>query len=619
MSDMLNRPERSFRCGPLALSRILAHLEQSDETKHALAILDAADSTPNGLSLSGVQRMSLDAGMNYQMAFRLPGAALIIPSVAHWNVGHYAALTGKDADDILVEDLTFGEAIRVSTSTLDAESSGYFLVPPGPLPAGWRSVDPSEGDGIWGRGDTGNSYDLAATGERQIHAFPGEPCEGGCTTWNVEAMNVGLSLHDTPLSYHPPIGPDVRITVSYSQRDITQAQTPTLTNMGFQWTMNWISQIQYLDQSGATLSYSTTSCCMSIPAKNFALLYQPGGGLEQYDFYSAPVPTLGFWNNTVLSPITSSDAGTINNIAGFQVLHADGSVDTYTQAEYSVAAPPVNPAQFQAFQGGGNIFLLTSVADPQGNAITVQYDSQLRISSLTDAVNQKTVFGYNISGDPTKVSSVTDPFNRTATFGYDGDGRLTSITDVLGIRSSFGYPETDGGTIDAGASDPLHVDFVTSLTTPYGTTNFSTGEPTGELIEQCDVIQAQRESACSCAQTKRWVQATDPLNQTSRAEYCEQAPNISAVDPIIINGVVLSASNAMSNNDKRSVPVIPAAVGTQLSAQGNTDPPWSHGWRISKFSQYFCLEWTAVRLGATAGRRHVRLHSSKNNALAAHQ
>ena len=55
-------------------------------------------------------------------------------------------------------DTTFGEDVRVSSATLDEEGSGYFLVPKGPLPEGWRSVSAQEGAGIWGRGEIGRAH-----------------------------------------------------------------------------------------------------------------------------------------------------------------------------------------------------------------------------------------------------------------------------------------------------------------------------------------------------------------------------------------------------------------------------------------------------------------------------
>ena len=58
---------------------------------------------------------------------------------------------------------------------------------------------------------------------------------------------------------------------------------------------------------------------------------------------------------------------------------------------------------------------------------------------------------------------MTDPFGRFATFGYNTANQLISITDVLGLVSTFTY-------------DPTTTDLVTTLTTPYGVTQFTNAQ-----------------------------------------------------------------------------------------------------------------------------------------------
>src|SRR6185436_2550396 len=147
----------------------------------------------------------------------------------------------------LIEDDTFGESIRVSPATLDAEASGYFLVPAGPLPPGWRAVPDGEGAGVWGRGDTGNSIDPNVTGPCDDHAFGKGGCGekgGGMTTWNVHAMIVSLSLEDVPVGYAPPVGPDVHFGMYYAYRDVQQPMTGfNYFNFGNKWTSDWLSYV----------------------------------------------------------------------------------------------------------------------------------------------------------------------------------------------------------------------------------------------------------------------------------------------------------------------------------------------------------------------------------------
>src|SRR5205085_1203506 len=78
----------------------------------------------------------------------------IVPSVVHWKVGHYAAMVRQEGDKYLLEDPTFGNTVWATRQALEAETSGYFLIPSGDLPRGWRSVDAREGETVWGKGVT---------------------------------------------------------------------------------------------------------------------------------------------------------------------------------------------------------------------------------------------------------------------------------------------------------------------------------------------------------------------------------------------------------------------------------------------------------------------------------
>ena len=106
---------------------------------------------------------------------------------------------------------------------------------------------------------------------------------------------------------------------------------------------------------------------------------------------------------------------------------------------------------------------LTQVIDPAGNAVTLTYDSDLRITAITDAIGQQTTLEYGNTADTFKITTVTDPFGRSAAFGYNAAGQLISITDTLGLVSAFTY-------------DPTTTDLVTTLTTPYGVTQFTNAE-----------------------------------------------------------------------------------------------------------------------------------------------
>ena len=418
--DMVYHPDDSFRCGPLALTRILKY-GNATPSPVSLRVLDDAHSTANGLSLTMVRQIAARAGMNYQTAYRSPGAAVIIPAVAHWKVGHYAAVVDRRNGHYIVQDTTFGEDIRVSPATFDEEASGYFLVPAGPLPEGWRSVSATEGSKVWGRGDTGDNHDPGATGNN---------CQGGggCTTAAVEMEVVGLQLNDTPVGYTPPIGPTVQFHLVYSHRDTQQPSTFSYTNFGPKWTFNWLSYIT--DTVGSNAS---------------ALLYQRGGGNEPFTFSSTSATTAypGPYSQAILTRSVNSSG----NSTGFTLTFPNGSFEEFNQAS-------------------GSQFFMTALGDPAGNIDILTYDSQMRVVAVTDAIGQVTTITYGLSGSPLVVTKITDPFGRSASFTYNSGGQLASITDVLGITSSYTYGQ---------GTDP---DFINTLTTPYGATTFTYGDET---------------------------------------------------------------------------------------------------------------------------------------------
>jgi len=419
--EMQHDPGESFRCGPLALLKIL-HSLATPAAPHAVQVLEAARSTPNGLSLSMVQKIAQAAGMHYQMAYRSPGAQVVLPAVAHWKVGHYAALIGHEQGRYQVQDATFGEDLQVSEPTLDEEASGYFLVPEGPLPAGWRKVSDEEGSGVWGRGNTGSNHDGGNTG-------PGTgkcPAGGGCTSPSVELQVVGLQLHDEPVGYTPPVGPAVKFELYYSHRDTQQSVAFSYTNFGPKWTFTWLSYVTVSSGSSTQVS-----------------LYRRGGGSEPFTYSSGTATSaVGPYSQGTLVRTLSGSTPT-----SFTITYPDGRFEQFGKAV------------------GSSQFFMTAVGDAAGNTVTLTYDASMRITAITDAIGEVTTLAYT-NANPLLVTQITDPFGRSASFTYNSSGLLASITDVLGITSSYSYGQ---------GTDP---DFINTLTTPYGSTTFTYGDST---------------------------------------------------------------------------------------------------------------------------------------------
>src|SRR3984957_11165855 len=198
------------------------------------------------------------------MARRDRGAAFIVPAVVHWKAGHYAALLRQKGDRFLVKDRTFQSSLWVSISPLEKEHGGYYRVPSGTLPAGWRPVSESESQTVHGKGqvsgqdpgqtgsaayviqsggtpggggdspdnpgsigggggkDTvpnscGGSDTPITPGPFRITTYNGATGQGvlgvrGMTGYTFDTMLASLCLNDNPVGYKPPVGPGVEFT-----------------------------------------------------------------------------------------------------------------------------------------------------------------------------------------------------------------------------------------------------------------------------------------------------------------------------------------------------------------------------------------------------------------------
>jgi len=486
LHDMNATPEKSFLCGPAALGRIC--LQKLSGNQKAIDLIAKLRSTKKGTSLALLCRTARQAGLPYQIAFRKPGAAVLTPAVVHWNVGHFSCLQEGPNQHFLVEDPTygaFGESLTMARSTLDAEASGYFLVPAGPLPSGWRSVSLAEGDKIWGRGDTGPAKDGRATDQCSLLDDQGCCANLAMATWAHHTMVVGLAIKDTPVGGSSPNPFTIPFQINYAQREVSQPSVFSYTNLGPKWTCNWLS---YIETDGY---------------RSRANLYEPGGGVETYPFFipgDDPDLVRGPYSNSLLRRTVRPDY-----FCTYVRELPDGTKITYDQLDARTSTATVQ-----------RVFM-SRVTDPQGNTTTINYDNLYRIQSLTNATGKVTTLIYGLTEDPYKVTKVVDPYGRSAQFTYSPEGLLTSSTDTLGISSQFTYAAGD---------------FIRAMTTPYGTTTFAYGDA----------------STDPNLGVTRWLTATDPSGRTSRVESTPLAPGVPTSESVTPAGMSVNNINLNYRN-----------------------------------------------------------------------
>ncbi len=478
---MRNEPGVAYLCGPMAIKNIL---EFQGADRSSIARISAVRSSPHGVTLDTVGKLAQQVKLPYAIARRSPGTPIPLPAVVHWKINHYAAIVAEENGQYHLKDPTFGRDLWISKAALEAETSNYFLIPKQAVKQpGWKTVAQAEAKKVFGMGATTAVDDTRLTpndpkacdcknednanGGGAPDAGVGGGMEGipsmGMPTYNVHAMLVSLNVVDTPVGYRPPKGPAVNFTLTYNQRDAYQPANFAYFNFGPKWTSNWLSYVQDNPVS-------------------------PGSSVMRYVAGGGAVVQNGYNTSTGTFAADPADASMLvqTSVTSYERRLRDGSKEVYAQPDGATYAPR-------------RVFL-TQIVDRRGNAVTLSYDAQMRLTAVTDALGKRTTLGYGSASNPLLVTQITDPFGRSAQIGYDASGRLSDITDAIGMKSSFGY---DAGT------------FINAMTTPYGTTRFAYGE----------------------SGMQRWINITDPLGQTERVEYAHPTPGMSSSDPQVPAGM----------------------------------------------------------------------------------
>src|ERR671924_77609 len=79
----------------------------------------------------------------------------------------------------------------------------------------------------------------------------------------------------------------------------------------------------------------------------------------------------------------------------------------------------------------------TSVTGPDGNQVTLGYDSKGNLTSANSAaLNATKNVTYNAQNE---IATITDARGKVTTYGYDGNGNVASVTDPLGNKTTYTY------------------------------------------------------------------------------------------------------------------------------------------------------------------------------------
>ncbi|HEY1790222.1 MAG TPA: hypothetical protein VGJ73_18905, partial [Verrucomicrobiae bacterium] len=484
------RSDASFRCGAVALENVLFALKGTNAVTKAI---DEALAPATGFSMTVLSELSAKSGFDLVPVRQVEDGNLIVPSIVHWQRGHYSAIVGKRGDFYRVLDSLVGPEIWLDKNTIIAGSKGNFLVPQQFISPQWRRLTQVESDAIVGTGPTQGPPDPFAPppctscpcnpgqGASQGGKGPmGQPrsdsngsgssgkgpliqttcssCGGGSgpagmPTWDVTEPYMDLWLMDTPLEYKPGVGTPISFNLNYKQREQMAALGTNggIFSCGPMWDFSWLRYITYSKAS---------------PLDDPIQMFVSGGGIRDYELLSDDYTT----NDTVFSEpeyytstalaVHTDDFGTP---VGFTVYYPDGAVDNYN---YSTEAETLYYFDYTAVKDVyGPTFFLSSKVDRAGHATQFIYgtdtNNTTRLLYVIDADGRTNALSYTNTSYPAQITGVTDPFGRSINLEYDTNGVLANITDVQNLSSSFMYTNTGAYY------------WVTNLTTPYGTNSFS--------------------------------------------------------------------------------------------------------------------------------------------------
>ena len=456
-----SHPEDVIASGAWAVRQLV--LARNPERTKLPSALTEYRPTAAGMTMAEVQALAARSGVTLVPATRSPVAPPVVPSIVHFTFGHFTALLAQDGDQYLVRDPAFDSVRWIAKAAIASETSEVALVPVGPLPTGWSPASKEAMTSLIGHSCTRGAPSGPPPCDHPPCCDPPSPgtsgpgtCKScGMVSASLNSLTAGLRLVDTPVGYAPPRGPAIYFTLSYDQREIFQPQVMPFGNAGPLWTHNWHA---YVEEEPAW-------CGGGICRGEWIRVFTRGGG---HDALEGP-PTNGVYTSSWKSH--AQLVRTSTSPIQFERRLTDGSVEVYGQSD----GGPV---------GHRRVFL-TQLIDPQGQAVTLTYDAQMRLVALTDALGQVTTVAYEVPSDALKITSVTDPFGRRAMLTYTAAGQLASITDIIGLTSTMTY---GGG------------DFVAGLITPYGTTTFRHEHASDQIWFP-------------------YIELTDPVGGTERAEY----------------------------------------------------------------------------------------------------
>ena len=428
---MSAHPGMAFRCGTFALKAVGSILRPGDRDLQQLV---GIPSPTNGFSLAQLVELAKKYQLDMTAVKRTAGQELIVPSVVHWRLDHYAAILERQDGMYLVNDPTFGRERWLSAGVINDEAGGEFLVPSASLTNGWTELARNETEAIHGMGLPNTCNDAKDKG--------GCPCKckGMPVAW-VSEPYINLWMADEPVSYLTSSGEPFTFRLTYKQRD-TRPNSGLTRPTG--WNNSWSSYVQL---AGSSPCLNGASSCAAGLGNSYATVYLPDGGTVTFAPNQSYDPETRL---TIRNQGVTMNGGPDTGLNGLRLLHPDGSQDIYGFG--------IVPAAYNFYPNSS--FLRSRHIDPDGNTTWYFYKYSpnfqvLLLSAVIDPDGRTNTLVYNSAN---LLAEVDNPYGLKAFFKYDANGNLTNIVDAQGLPSSITYDTNS---------------YPTALITPYGTNKFA--------------------------------------------------------------------------------------------------------------------------------------------------
>ena len=271
---MLRYPELNFRCGTLALAEIA---RMQGKPQSSIDALVQEPSPKEGISLLQLVQLSRQYGLGLVAVKRTDDTPLPTPCIVHWSQNHYGALLEYRPDLGSYREI-FDDPKWIAAPDVDAESSGYFLIPESERPASWPIVSDAECANVIGRSYIYSINDSKDKGCKikptdSVVRCPNCPDAKGMPAWWVTEPYINVWLADEPVSYLTSRGEDFSFRITVKQRD-SLGTTFTYPRPGL--LHNWYSRIYIQGMPLTVPQYVTNSITHQITTNQVAVLETNG-------------------------------------------------------------------------------------------------------------------------------------------------------------------------------------------------------------------------------------------------------------------------------------------------------------------------------------------------------